>query len=204
MTATVLLVRHATCAQTGSVLLGRTLDSALDAAGEAQADTLAQYLQAKRNLLLYASPRRRTRQTAHAISQSTGVPIVITHQLDEIDFGSWSGQAFDALAQDRRWQHWNLHRASASTPAADTMQAAQRRVLDFIGEQLRVHPGQTLALVTHAEIIRAALLHYLHLGLDDYARIQVDPASMSSVEFSQRHPVAVQLNQYAPAWKHCA
>ena len=199
-----LLVRHATCAQTASVLLGRTLDPALDSVGETQAAALAQHLRSQRKLLLYASPRRRTQQTAHAISQATGASVVTTQQLDEIDFGSWSGRPFAALANEPAWNHWNLQRASASTPAGDTMRAAQRRILNFIHEITRVHPRGIVALVTHAEIIRAALLHYLTLGLDDYHGMQIDPASVSTVQFAGSGPVSVRLNQHAAAWKHCA
>ena len=199
-----LLVRHATCAQTDSVLLGRTLDPPLSAAGETQAAALAQHLQPQRELLLHASPRWRTQQTAQAISQASGAPVMTTDSLDEMDFGAWSGQTFATLSHDPAWDQWNLQRACARTPAGDTMLGAQRRILDFIDTTLRVHPRRTLALVTHAEIIRAALLHYLRLGLDEYHRIQIDPASVSTVQLRADASVSVRVNELPAAWKHCA
>jgi probable phosphoglycerate mutase len=120
-----------------------------------------------------------------------------------MDFGCWSGLSFDALAQDSRWQQWNQQRSRAQTPAGDTMRAAQSRILSFINEVTAATAHQTVILVTHAEIIRAALLHYLHLPLDDYHRLCIDPASFSTVRF-EGASIALQVNQTSPDWRQCA
>jgi broad specificity phosphatase PhoE len=192
--ARILLVRHATCAQTDRVLLGRTLDPPLNHAGEIEAAALAQHLLAESRLAIYASPRCRAQQTAQAIARAAGTAVVTADQLDEVDFGSWSGRSFEALAQDPRWNAWNLHRAAGSTPAGETMHDVQRRILDCIEGILSAHPRRTVALITHAEIIRAALLHYLQLGLDDYHRVGVDPGSVSSVQFGGGGMPRIRIN----------
>src|SRR5207244_8003619 len=87
--ARVLLVRHATCAQTGNLLMGRTFDPPLDAAGEMQAAELSRRLSLERGLMIHASPRRRTQQTAWAVSRATGAAVVSADSLDEMDYGSW-------------------------------------------------------------------------------------------------------------------
>jgi len=63
----IVLVRHATCAQMGSVLLGRSVDLPLDERGEGQARVVAKRLLAFPDLVVESSPRRRARHTAGII-----------------------------------------------------------------------------------------------------------------------------------------
>ena len=65
---------------------------------------------------------------------------------------------------------------------------AQQRIVNSVARLAARHPGDTIALVTHAELVRAALLHYLHRPLDAYAGIGVEPASVSAVRVKGSGP----------------
>jgi broad specificity phosphatase PhoE len=171
-------------------LLGRALDPPLSPAGERQAAALARFLRPEREMLICASPRRRTRQTAEAIGKTANAAVVPAECLDEIDFGSWGGCSFAALAEKPDWAYWNQHRACARTPAGDTMLRAQKRVVTYIEELSgRHHPQRLIVLVTHAEVIRAALLHFLRLDLDEYRHLTIHPGSISRLELKpEGHP----------------
>ena len=57
------------------------------------------------------------------------------------------------------WQRWNACRSMARPPRGETMAEVQARML---GELLHIHatePGGQFILVSHAEPIRATLLH---------------------------------------------
>src|SRR5688500_18433236 len=129
MTNEFLLVRHATCERMDEMLLGRTVDSPLDARGMQQATTMARALSSHRELVIVASPRRRTQQTAAAIAALTDAEIVTSHDIDEVDFGEWSGRTFMQLADDPAWRRWNEQRSSARTPAGESIGDIQTRVL---------------------------------------------------------------------------
>jgi broad specificity phosphatase PhoE len=181
MTNEFILIRHATCERMDELLLGRTVDLPLDPRGRQQAAAMAHALRTRDDLLVMASPRQRTQQTAAAIAAVTGCEVVSSHAIDELDFGHWSGRTFMQLAEDADWRDWNAHRASAATPAGERMTDVQARVLQQLKRLADAFPGRTIALVTHAEVIRGALLHWLGAPLDGYSRLAIHPASCSTV-----------------------
>src|SRR3954447_15700881 len=64
---------------------------------------------------IYCSPRERTQETAKPIAAACNVgEIAIRAELDEIDFGVWSGKTFEELNADARWRAWNDRRQEAS------------------------------------------------------------------------------------------
>jgi len=175
----IMLVRHATCARMDEVLLGRTVDVALDQRGEGQARGLAKRLQALPKFALESSPRRRARHTAGIIATPRDLPVRIVPQMDEIDFGSWSGRTFAALAEDPHWRRWNRYRAVSLTPAGDCIREVQKRALAHF-QYLETHTkDRTVVIVTHAEVIRSLVLLASGAPIDDYTRVEIAPASMT-------------------------
>ncbi len=165
------------------VLFGRVVDAALDAHGEQQASIVAARLARESGLLIETSPRRRTRQTAHAIAVSARAQLSMAPDLDEIDFGRWSGQRFVTLAADPRWRHWNERRDLASTPAGDSIARVQSRIARHLHRLQAAFPNRTIALVTHAEVIRSTLLWILDLPASAYDRLEISPSSISTLQW---------------------
>ncbi len=178
-----------------SVLLGRAIDSPLDAPGEQQAQRLAGRLAAYGDLQIEASPRRRTQQTAAAIAAQGRAEVRTSPDLDEVDFGRWAGQPFASLAEDPEWRRWNEQRSIARTPAGDTMSAVLARTMRHLQRMHREFPSRTVAIVTHAEIIRATLLHYLGASLDHYARLDISPASISTLSMDGDGVIVHSINE---------
>ena len=179
-----LLARHASCAQAELLLLGRSVDIALGTRGRARAAALARRIAREQPSLVLTSPRRRARETAHAIVAHAGCRLQLAAALDEIDFGSWSGQPFSRLATDPHWQRWNRERGRCNTPAGDSMIATQARIVDCLHQLALAFAGSTLALVTHAEVIRCALLRVLRMPIDAWQRIDIAPASLTSLRMT--------------------
>jgi probable phosphoglycerate mutase len=66
-------------------------------------------------------------------------------------------------------------------------------------EKLRNDPADaTVLIVSHAEPIRAALLHYSGIALDDFLSIEVDPASVSTLSVDRDGIHVSQINQQVP------
>jgi probable phosphoglycerate mutase len=126
-----------------------------------------------------SSPQRRALQSAAIIANRCGCAVEIATGFDEIDMGSWTGATFAELASDKQWRRWNARRGSARPPGGESMGALQRRVIDHL-EQLKGQVGD-IVIVSHAEPIRAALMHYLAIPLDRFHSVQIDPASISTV-----------------------
>lgn len=180
----VFLVRHAAHDDVGRFLAGRKPGIRLGEAGRAQAGRLAARLVRERLDLVQASPRERTVETAGAIARASGLPDPeIVDALDEIDFGRWSGLTFPELNEDPAFRHWNEARATARTPAGEGMADVQARVVGHVETLVRERggAGRRFALVTHADVVKAAVCHVLALPLDAWWRFDVEPASITTL-----------------------
>jgi len=181
MTATILLVRHAAHSQLGRVLSGRAGDVPLSAAGEAQARSLALRLSCEGLAAVHSSPVRRARDTAQALVASGEVPETIAEPLNEIDFGDWSGKDFAELEHDPTWREWNAKRGVAVPPGGEPMAAVQERVLAYLRAVAQQASGAVVAMVSHADVIRACVAGILGLSLDRILSFDVDPASVTRI-----------------------
>ena len=195
----IVLVRHATCAQLDRVLLGRTIDEPLDLRGEGQARALARRLIAFPELAIHSSPRRRARHTAGIIAAQRESVVTIAPLMDEVDFGSWSGRTLAALADDAQWQRWNQYRAVTRTPAGDSIRDVQARAMAYFRKLQQTEDARTVAIVTHAEVIRSVVLLAMQASAEDYRRVQISPASMTLLSIQGTQLRLDRLNERAAA-----
>ena len=98
----------------------------------------------------------------------------------ELDFGEWTGLTADEVRKDVRWQMWSSCRSIAAIPGGESWRQVQDRVVHALFDLQQVHPDQSLVIVSHGDVIRAALLFALGMPLDFYSRIEVGLASLSS------------------------
>lgn len=175
------LVRHAAHDLVDRVLAGRKLDIVLNAAGRRQAEAIATELARAPVRHVIASPRRRARQTAEPIAAAHRLRVSIAPQIDEHDCGLWAGCEFDALARDPGWRLWNDKRGEARPPCGESMHDLQARVVSYVERLSERHPDETIVLVSHAEPIRAILLHERGLPLGDCLRLDVPLASVTTI-----------------------
>jgi broad specificity phosphatase PhoE len=174
------LVRHAAYRALGQVLAGCTLDVSLDHTGRRQVDALAKAFSRRRRIgAVQSSPRRRTLETARPIAERIGRPLEVEPALDEVDFGEWSGRRFVELARDPRWRAWNESRGTERVPGGESMAEVQTRVVAHLERVHHRHRGATVVVVSHCDVIRAALLHYRGQPLDAYAGISIPPAAVT-------------------------
>jgi broad specificity phosphatase PhoE len=181
------LVRHASYALLGQVLAGCALDVSLDEAGRRQVEVLAKEFSHRRRIgAVQSSPRRRTLQTARPIAERVGRPLEVEQALDEVDFGEWSGRRFAELGRDPRWRAWNESRGKERAPGGESMAEVQRRVVAHLEQVRDRHPGAIVVVVSHCDVIRAALLHYRGQPLDAYAGISIPPAAVTILRLARR------------------
>ena len=179
MDTLICLIRHAAHAQLGTTLSGRMPGLSLSAGGMGQAQKAAARLSSARVVAIHTSPVARARETAAAIALPHGLEPEVVDALDELDFGSWTGRSFVELEREQDWMAWNTQRGSARIPGGETMAGAQARIVDHISALGGRVGGGALILVSHCDLIRAAIAHYLGLALDRMLSFDVDPASMS-------------------------
>lgn len=178
-----ILVRHGSHDRLGSVLCGRMPGVTLSQQGLAEAESLADRLSSQRLTAVLSSPLERAVETATPIAERQGLPLTIEPALNELDLGAWSGKRFEELRRDPAWDLWNRARSHGRpTPGespGESMAEAQIRIAALLDRLRRAHPGGTLALVSHGDLIKAALAHAMGLPLDFHGRFEISPASRS-------------------------
>ncbi|MBZ9771604.1 histidine phosphatase family protein [Mesorhizobium sp. CO1-1-8] len=198
MTTTFFLIRHAAHDNVGSYLAGRMDGVCLGDAGKAQAAQLGGRMAREPIVAILCSPRERTRETALPIALACGVgEIAICAELDEIDFGDWSGKTFDELNGDASWRAWNDQRQEARTPSGETMQDVQQRIVSLMTAVRERHQNQCVALVSHADVIKAAVCNVLGLPPGDCFRFDIDPASITTIVSGDWGAKLIRLNEGA-------
>tara|TARA_R110002072_G_scaffold22383_4_gene78052 strand:- start:6417 stop:7022 length:606 start_codon:yes stop_codon:yes gene_type:complete len=195
MTANIMLIRHAAHSDLGLVLSGRRTDVPLSPAGVAQARSLASVLRKERLDELQTSPVQRARETAAEIGEGRDLVPAVVDALDEIDFGSWTGRRFDQLEEDPGWREWNERRGDAATPGGEIMAEVQQRVLDHLQLVARGAAGKVVAMVTHCDVIRAAVAGVLGLALHRILQFEVEPAAVSRIEIGEWGARLLSLNE---------
>jgi probable phosphoglycerate mutase len=143
---------------------------------------------------IYSSPQPRARETAEFLAELLGYSVKIAPQLDEIDYGEWTGRTFDELRSIARWRDFNSLRSCTRIAGGELMIEVQARVLGLMESLCRRHPAMTVALVSHADVIRGGLAHCLGMPLDLVLRLEISPASISVVAMEQDGPRVLCIN----------
>lgn len=196
MTATFFLVRHAAHDNVGNFLAGRTAGISLGEAGRAQVHHLGQRLRREDIDEIHTSPRERTRETAEGIASACDLALPQTDAaLDEVNYGDWSGKTFEILNDDPRWRRWNTTRSLTRTPGGETMLDVQTRIFGLMETLASGGNDRRIALVSHADVIKAAVSHILGLPIDAWPRFDIAPASVTSVVIGDWGAKVMTLNE---------
>jgi broad specificity phosphatase PhoE len=190
------LVRHGEHVWRGrGILAGRTPGVGLSATGRAEMAATAERLAGEEIVALYASPLQRTKESADILAARLALRVQYREDVIELDFGEWTGLTFDAVRQDARWEAWRACRSMAAVPGGESMRHVQARTVNALAELQRAHRQGAVVVVSHGDVIRAALLFALGMPLDLYARIDVGLASISTIEFDDFGFCVRRLNE---------
>ncbi|MGQ9903765.1 MAG: histidine phosphatase family protein [Anaerolineae bacterium] len=204
-----LLIRHATndFVKTGR-LPGQSANIHLNDEGKAQAESLGRSLKDRKLDAVYASHLERAIETAWRVAAPHGLSIVIRPDLADTNTGDLTGRLTKDLgdAPDTRdlWKVVQTRPSEACFPNGECLAEMQKRVVAALEDIAAQHPDpeptpQThtkqengsggadadpppvVAVVMHADPIRAALAHFLGMPLDNFQRLGISPASISTV-----------------------
>jgi broad specificity phosphatase PhoE len=167
----------------------------LNSLGSLEARRLGKWLHGARVDALYTSPLERCVETAAAIAEAIDREPRVLADLTEIDFGAWTGRPFEDLADDPDWTRFNTIRSGAAIPGGESMREAQERAVALAERLGRSHPGETIALVTHGDLIKGVIAHALGMGLDHLHRFDIDPGSVSTLARESHGWRVIALNE---------
>ena len=68
-------------------------------------------------------------------------------------------------------------------PGGESVPAVQKRGVEAVEKLKKRYNGKRVAVVSHADVIKAVLVHYLGMPLDDLQRIGCDNGSLAIFRF---------------------
>jgi broad specificity phosphatase PhoE len=146
----------------------------LNAHGLEQARALAEQAREQPLVALYASPLRRTRQTAEIVADVIGLEPRFDERFAEADTGAWTDRLFADVEREtpELWAAWQHAGEAWTFPGGESLLAQQERVIAGLVDVTQ--RGELPALVVcHRGSIRVALCHTRNEGLDAFQRIEV-------------------------------
>ena len=191
---TLWLVRHGVTSHTGHKLSGWMPDVHLTDEGRAQAEAAAELLSHIELDAVYSSPIDRTRQTAAVIAARQGLPVRTRRTIGEVEYGKWTNRSLKVLARQKLWgvvQRWP---SAARFPDGETLREVQSRALAEVEKIREQHLRDSVCIVSHGDVIKLVLAHFLGVHIDLFQRIVITPGSVSGVTLHSEGPRVLSMN----------
>ena len=181
----IILIRHGQTIWNREQRFRGQTDIALDEFGLKQAEATGHYVAARWPVVaVYASPLRRTMQTAEAVARAQGLTVHPLDGLLDINFGEWQGQLADDVA--RRYpdlfRAWEEAPHTVHLPAGECLDDVRDRVVAALDEVVARHAEQVVALVSHTVVNRVLLCAVLGLGNEHFWRLRQDICAVNVFE----------------------
>lgn len=196
--ATLILMRHGETAWNRDRRIMGDLDIPLTDEGRAQCEGAAGLLADYGVTRIVSSPLLRAAESAAIVSSRLGLPVDHDPRLVEVRFGRWQGLTYEDVAADPGYLAFAADPVTQPTPGGETVRDVQARGLEGLGAAMAsAGDGDCTLFVTHGDIIRTLLCHFLATPLDQYRRLRTDNAGLSAVALSPGLPEVKFLNVLA-------
>jgi broad specificity phosphatase PhoE len=164
--------------------------------GRSQVEAAARFAQTIRPDLIVTSPLVRARQSAEIMAAGLGGNITVLEEPDiaEVLYGRWEGIVYHDLIQDPYYVEYRKSPIEHPTPGGETIPQVQERGVAAVTRILRANHGKRVLFVSHGDIIRTVLCHFLRMELAHFHRLRIDNASISTVQISGRFAELKFLN----------
>jgi len=140
---------------------------------------------------IYSGTLARTKETAHILAAEWGANIIFEPRLDESAYEKWVGRKYTELKGDHDFDLYGTAPTESNFSEGEGMTGIQERVLAVIDRIVEEKRGVKTALVSHADVIKPVITHYLGMDLDTMHRLAVANASVTVLDLG--YPVAPRI-----------
>lgn len=164
-------------------------DDPLDARGIAETEAARARLAIPNDAAVFVSPAVCARETASAL----GLAATVDQSLADMHYGKWRGQKLIEIANETPHEltAWTRD-PDAAPPGGESFNALMMRVgawLDALNTTAADHASKhprTVVAVTHAPLLRAAIVYALGASPGVFPRIEIAPLSLVELRRSPR------------------
>jgi broad specificity phosphatase PhoE len=181
---TVFLIRHGVTEWHRERRIVGQREVPLSAEGVAQAKACAAALGHIPVGEIISSPALRAVQTAEIIAAQFSADITRDPRLSDLRYGKWEGMSYAEVEKTPEYQGILANLLTQKLPGGEDLTQARDRSIRAIEQALRDAPaGESLAVVSHASVLRLILSRYLGTNVVDFHRIRLSPCSVSVLQF---------------------
>jgi len=194
MTTRVFLVRHGATVLSAEDRFAGATDVDLSDEGRMQARQLGERLAAEPLTAVYASPMKRTRETAALAAGPFGIEARPKDGLREISHGRWEGMTRAEVedAYPDEYAAWEADPFTFAPEGGESGLHVLSRALPVIREIVIGHAGEYVLVVSHKATIRLVISSLLGIDARGYRdRLDQHPACLNVLDF--KDPVRARL-----------
>ncbi|MFN2118707.1 MAG: MSMEG_4193 family putative phosphomutase [Candidatus Promineifilaceae bacterium] len=171
----------------------------LNETGRLQAQDVGSRLASQPVKAIYSSPVTRCVETAEYIAPHFDLPIILNDEFGETRYGKWEGKKIEKLAKKPAWKVVQFFPSRMRFPKGESLLEVQYRGVQALEKLTGRHKSEIVVVVSHADLIKLVLAHYLGVHIDLFQRIGVSPASVSVLNLSDQGFVRVlRINDDGP------
>ncbi len=190
------IIRHGETTATVRGQFHGTMDAELSREGKEQVKALNKYFRRLPVSRIYVSPLKRCRQTAAIIKGRRNVPLTITRELREIDFGKWEGFTLAQMQRDnpRKLQSWFSDFSGFKMPGGERVKDLIARAAGFWRQVSKRHKSGNIIIVTHGGPAKMIIMKILGLVGKKFWQFHLSTASVSVIEIVDGVPTLRCIN----------
>ena len=182
----ILAIRHGETAWNVDGRIQGQLDVPLNDMGRWQVHRLALAVADEDIAAIYSSDLLRALETAQAVSRGSGDPIVTDPGLRERGFGTFEGLSYTEI--NARWpemgERWRRRDPSFGAPGGETLNDFYARSVATATRLAALHPGQTIALVSHGGVMDCLYRAATRVALDAPRSWQLGNAAINRLLYT--------------------
>ena len=182
----VLAIRHGETAWNVDGRIQGQLDVPLNDTGRWQVHRLALAVADEGIVAIYSSDLLRALETAQAVARGCGEPITTDVGLRERGFGVFEGLSYVEITQ--RWpdqaERWRKRDPDFSAEGGESLRQFSARAVGTVARLAALHPGETIAVVSHGGVMDCLYRAATHLALDAPRSWQLGNASINRLLYT--------------------
>jgi probable phosphoglycerate mutase len=197
MTTRILLIRHGATTLSAEDRFAGATDVDLSDEGRRQAKCLGERLAGEKIAAVYASPMKRTRDTAGFIAGPHELGVQEEDGLREIDHGRWEGLTRREVEERfaGEYAQWEEDPFTFAPRGGENGLRVMARALPVLRDIVLRHAGETAVVVSHKATVRLVLCSLLGIDARGYRdRLDQAPACLNVLDF--KNPVRARLMLY--------
>ena len=182
----VLAIRHGETAWNVDGRIQGQLDVPLNDTGRWQVHRLALAVADEGIGAIYSSDLLRAFETAQAVARGCGQPIATDVGLRERGFGVFEGMSYVEIT--KRWpdqaERWRKRDPDFSAEGGESLRQFSARAVSSVARLAALHPGETIAVVSHGGVMDCLYRAATHLALDAPRSWQLGNASINRLLYT--------------------